>query len=158
MKVLVTGATGFVGSHLVDRLLAAGDEVTALVRSLERAAPLAERGVRLVTGDLHATTALRDAARGQEVVYHVAALVGAVNEDEFLRANREGTAAVQADCLVEVVEPAGSDTFVVTRLGGVEVIARMHADAVIRPGEQAPFAFAMGKAVLFDPETGQRLR
>ena len=79
MKALVTGATGFVGSHLVDRLLAAGDEVTALVRSLERAAPLAERGVRLVTGDLHATTALRDAARGQEVVYHVAALVGAVS-------------------------------------------------------------------------------
>ena len=60
--------------------------------------------------------------------------------------------------LVEVVEPAGSDTFVVTRLGGVEVIARMHADAVVRPGQPAPFAFAMGKAVLFDPETGQRLR
>ncbi len=73
-------------------------------------------------------------------------------------ANRDGAAAVRADCLVEVVEPAGSDTFVVTRLGGVEVIARMHADAVVRPGQPAPFAFAMGKAVLFDPETGQRLR
>ena len=72
--------------------------------------------------------------------------------------NRHSAPAVRADCLVEVVEPAGSDTFVVTRLGGVEVIARMHADAVVRPGQPAPFAFAMGKAVLFDPETGQRLR
>ena len=92
MKALVTGATGFVGSHLVDRLLAAGDEVTALVRSPTKAAGLAERGVRLVQGDLHDLRALADAARGQDVVQHVAALVGAVDEAEFLRANRDGTA------------------------------------------------------------------
>ena len=73
-------------------------------------------------------------------------------------AERDGTATAHADCLVEVVEPAGSDTFVVTRLAGVEVIARMHADADVRPGQMAPFAFAMNKAVLFDPQTGQRLR
>jgi nucleoside-diphosphate-sugar epimerase len=100
MKSLVTGATGFVGSHLVDRLLAAGHEVTALVRSPAKAAGLAERGVRLVAGDLHDERALLEAARGQDVVHHVAALVGAVDEAEFLRANREGTAnlvrAVQA--------------------------------------------------------------
>lgn len=103
MKAMVTGATGFVGGHLVDRLLAAGDEVTALVRSPSRAAPLAGRGVRLVEGDLHASGAIREAARGQDVVYHVAALVGAVDEDEFLRANREGTAnVVQA---MEAVAP-----------------------------------------------------
>ncbi|MFL5521190.1 MAG: NAD-dependent epimerase/dehydratase family protein, partial [Gemmatimonadales bacterium] len=92
MKALVTGATGFVGSHLVDRLLAAGDEVTALVRSPTKAAGLAERGVRLVQGDLHDLRALADAVRGQDVVQHVAALVGAVDEAEFLRANRDGTA------------------------------------------------------------------
>lgn len=94
MKSLVTGATGFVGSHLVDRLLAAGDEVTALVRSPAKARGLAERGVRLVAGDLHDEGALREAVRGQDVVHHVAALVGAVDEAEFLRANREGTANV----------------------------------------------------------------
>lgn len=96
MKAFVTGATGFVGGHLVDRLLAAGDEVTALVRSPAKAAGLAERGVRLVRGDLEARDALREAAAGADVVYHVAALVGAVDEAEFLRANREGTASVVA--------------------------------------------------------------
>ena len=72
-------------------------------------------------------------------------------------ADRSGNAIVHADCLVEVVEPAGSDTFVVTRLADKEVIARMRADADVRPGQLAPFAFAMDKAVLFDPETGKRI-
>ena len=91
MKALVTGATGFVGGHLVDTLLAAGDEVTALVRSPARAAALGARGVRLVQGDLHDTAALRAAVQGQDVIYHSAALVGAPTEAELLEANREGT-------------------------------------------------------------------
>jgi len=72
-------------------------------------------------------------------------------------ADRGSRATVNSDCLVEVVEPAGSDTFAVTRLAGVEVIARMRADADVRPGKMAPFTFNMEKAVLFDPQTHQRL-
>jgi multiple sugar transport system ATP-binding protein len=58
---------------------------------------------------------------------------------------------------VEVVEPAGSDTFVVTRLAGKEVTARMRADADVRAGTRVPFAFNLDKAVLFDPASGLRL-
>ena len=61
------------------------------------------------------------------------------------------------DCHVEVVEPAGADTYVVTHLGGKEVIARMRADADVQPGQTMPFAFNLEKAVLFDPATGRRL-
>lgn len=96
MKALVTGGTGFVGGHLIDRLIAEGDEVTALVRSPAKAGGLAERGVRLVPGDLHDQEAMRRAAAGQDAVYHVAALVGAKDEAEFLRANQEGTANLVA--------------------------------------------------------------
>ncbi|MCB9517814.1 MAG: NAD-dependent epimerase/dehydratase family protein [Gemmatimonadales bacterium] len=103
MKALVTGATGFVGSHVVDRLLARGHEITALVRSAERARPLAERGVRLVIGDLGDEAALRAATEGQDVVHHVAALTGAVDEAAFLAANRDGTAR-----LLRAAEAAGS--------------------------------------------------
>ncbi len=91
---MVTGGTGFVGSHLIDRLLASGHDVTTLVRSPARAAGLEARGVTLVRGDLHDEAAIRAAVRGQNVVYHAAALVAAKDEAEFFRANREGTAIV----------------------------------------------------------------
>ena len=94
MRVFLTGATGFVGGHLVDRLLARGDQVTALVRSPARAQGLAARGVRLVAGDLHDLPALHAGAAEAEVILHVAALTGAVDEAEFLSANRDGTANV----------------------------------------------------------------
>lgn len=94
MKAMVTGGTGFVGRHLVDVLLARGDEVTALARSPAKATGLAERGVRLVTGDLFDLEAIRAAARDADIVYHVAGLVAARNDAEFLSVNRDGTANV----------------------------------------------------------------
>ena len=56
-----------------------------------------------------------------------------------------------------MVEPAGADTYVVTRLGGREVIARMRSDARILPGERVHFAFNMEKAVFFDPVSEARV-
>lgn len=91
MKALVTGATGFVGGHLAEALRQQGAEVTALVRSPAKAAHLGSLGVRTVAGDLHHHPALREAVRGQDVIYHVAGLVAARDEAEFLQGNREGT-------------------------------------------------------------------
>jgi multiple sugar transport system ATP-binding protein len=62
-----------------------------------------------------------------------------------------------ADCLVEVVEPAGADTFVIIRLAGTEVMARLPADARLEAGSAAPFAFDMSRAVFFDPATSLRI-
>jgi nucleoside-diphosphate-sugar epimerase len=96
MKALVTGATGFVGSHLVEALGRGGAEVTALARSAAKAAILREQGVRVVSGDLHDHAALEQAATDQDVIYHVAGVVAARSEAEFLRANQEGTRNVVA--------------------------------------------------------------
>lgn len=96
MNALVTGATGFVGSHLVEALRRAGHEVTALVRSPAKAAPLAGLGVRVAQGDLGDDAGLTRAVAGQDVVFHVAGLTAARNESEFYRVNRDGTAAVVA--------------------------------------------------------------
>ena len=59
--------------------------------------------------------------------------------------------------MIEVVEPAGSDTFAVTHLGGKEVVARLRADASIQPGAETPLAFNLDKAVFFDPATENRI-
>lgn len=61
------------------------------------------------------------------------------------------------DCFVDLVEPAGADTYVVTQLGGKALTARMRADASVRAGETMPFAFNLDKALLFDPASGARL-
>ncbi|MDQ3209495.1 MAG: NAD-dependent epimerase/dehydratase family protein, partial [Gemmatimonadota bacterium] len=58
MKALVTGATGFVGSHLAESLKRRGHEVTALARSSGKAEALASQGARIVPGDLHDMAAL----------------------------------------------------------------------------------------------------
>jgi len=58
---------------------------------------------------------------------------------------------------VIVTEPAGSDTFVTTTLGGRECVARMRADADVAPGRAVTFAINMEKAVVFDPESGTRI-
>lgn len=96
MNVMVTGATGFVGRHLIDALLRRGDQVTALVRSPDKAARLAARGVRLVAGDLVSDEVIRAAVRGQGVVYHVAGLIAARSEAEFLAVNEGGTVRLAA--------------------------------------------------------------
>ena len=132
MKALVTGATGFVGRHLIDALLAAGDSVTALVRSPGKAQGLAGRGVRIAPGDLGSMSALRSAVHDQEVIYHVAGLIAARNEAEFLAVNRDGTAR-----LLEAASDAGRPHIVLVSSlaagGPTERGARLTGDEEPRP-------------------------
>jgi dihydroflavonol-4-reductase len=107
MKALVTGATGFVGSHLAELLGRRGYQVTALARSLSRAEALAGQGVRVVRGDLHDTAALDRAVEGQDIIYHVAGVVAARNEAEFFQGNCDGTRN-----LVAAAERGGKPRFV----------------------------------------------
>ena len=58
---------------------------------------------------------------------------------------------------VEITEPAGSDTFVVTQFGGKEVTGRFRADVDVKAGDTFPFAINMEKAVAFDPKTEERI-
>ncbi|MBV8950629.1 MAG: NAD-dependent epimerase/dehydratase family protein [Actinobacteria bacterium] len=71
-RVLVTGATGFLGASLVQRLVRDGVCVRALVRSREKASQLAADGVEVVVGDIADERAVASAVDGVEVVFHLA--------------------------------------------------------------------------------------
>lgn len=73
VNVLVTGATGFVGSAIAARLLAEGDTVHVLARDRARAKPLAALGARVFTGSIGDPNEIADAARGCKLVVHAAA-------------------------------------------------------------------------------------
>ena len=95
MRHFVTGATGFVGSHLTDALLARGDDVVALVRNLAKASRVfTGRQPQIVQGDLDDPRALRRAVEGADVVFHVAGLTSARRDSQFFAVNRDGTRRV----------------------------------------------------------------
>jgi nucleoside-diphosphate-sugar epimerase len=98
VRALVTGATGLVGYHIVERLLADGWDTRALVRTPESAADLRDRGVELRQGDVLDAASLAAALRGCDVLFHAAAAVSPRGGWEaFRRTNIEGTStAIEA--------------------------------------------------------------
>jgi nucleoside-diphosphate-sugar epimerase len=88
-KVLITGATGFIGSHLVDFLLAKGEKVRVLARP-NGGKPKPRENLEVFAAPL-TTDGLSRAADGCSVVYHLAGITRASSEAEFMWANAEGT-------------------------------------------------------------------
>lgn len=88
---LVTGATGFVGSHVAEALIARGDTVRTIARSSSDTSLMEKLGVTIVRGDLTDAAAIREAAAGVDVVIHCGAKVGDWGHvDEYRKVNVEG--------------------------------------------------------------------
>ncbi len=92
-RVAITGATGFVGSHLLERLR--GRDVACLARSPQA---LAGSECRVIEGTIADTAALEALVAGADIVFHAAGLIAARSEAEFLAVNRDGTMAVSEAC------------------------------------------------------------
>jgi nucleoside-diphosphate-sugar epimerase len=89
---LVTGSTGFLGSHLVERLRAGGHRVRALARNPNKARVLTHMGAEVVCGDITSHESVVSAVRGVDVIFHAAALVTHwAPWSEFLAATVRGT-------------------------------------------------------------------
>ena len=104
-----------------------------------------EAGETLVLNDA------RDLSLPQDVI------LGLRPEDIAEAGFRAGAGVQEAECLVDMVEPAGADTYVVSELGGKQVTARLHAETSARAGKMLNLAFDMSKVSYFAKETGERL-
>ncbi len=91
LKVLVTGGTGFVGTHLVNRLLHRGHAVAVLARSPEKTRNRYNRPVEAVEGDVLDTASLAAAAAGREALVHLVGIIHEKGDQTFDRMHREAT-------------------------------------------------------------------
>ncbi|MFD9907743.1 NAD-dependent epimerase/dehydratase family protein [Streptomyces sp. NPDC059063] len=153
MRVLVTGGAGFIGTHIVDALLARGHEVVSydvVLASAHQGPPRAARpGERLVVGDVRDEDAVADALRGVDAVCHQAAMVGLgkdfADAPAYVGCNDLGTAvllAALARAGVRELVLAGS---MVVYGEGRYACAR---HGVVRPGPRAEQDLAAGR---FEP-------
>ncbi len=106
MKVLVTGATGFLGGHLIAKLVQQGDEVRALARKTSKLDHLLQHQVEVVHGDLKDGASLKHAVKGVDIVYHLGAATSGVWEDY-----QEGTVK-GTERMLELALEAGVKRFV----------------------------------------------
>ncbi|MCP3417912.1 SDR family NAD(P)-dependent oxidoreductase [Bradyrhizobium brasilense] len=102
-KVVVTGAGGFIGSHLTEALAKAGAEVTAMIRyssssawgNLEDLPPDLKSSIRVVAGNIEDPEFVRQTVQGHDIVFHLAALIAIpysyVAPRSYVRTNIEGT-------------------------------------------------------------------
>jgi dihydroflavonol-4-reductase len=93
MKCFLTGATGFLGSHVARQLLARGAELRLLVRATSRLDNIADLVAEHITGDLRDPDSLKQGMEGCEFVFHVAAdyRLWSLNHQELYDSNVEGT-------------------------------------------------------------------
>jgi UDP-glucose 4-epimerase len=112
MKILITGATGKVGSRLTRRLARRGDHVRALVRDPARAADLRDDGIELITGDLLDTDSLAAAVRSVDAVVHCAAFFRGATPEQAHAVNDLGTRH-----LADAARAASVGRFVFTSTG-----------------------------------------
>ncbi len=126
-SVAVTGATGFVGQGVVSRLLAAGHQVSVLVRDPTKAT--FSKDVRVVRGDVNNAVALQMLLYGADVVIHVAGVVSAVTRQHYFTTNVDGTKAVLAEAEAQGVKRFVNVSSLAAREPGLNAYAASKAAA-----------------------------
>lgn len=107
MKTLITGATGFIGKHLVKTLVEQGRNVKCLVRKTSDRQYLEKLGVELFYGDLLNRNSIKNIAKGVNIVHHLAGEVYSPRSDNYFKINVEGTKN-----LLEACRPGNIERFI----------------------------------------------
>jgi dihydroflavonol-4-reductase len=135
-SVLVTGATGFIGARLVERLLERGDRVACLVRKTSDTTRLEGLGVERRVGSLGDDASLSAALEGVDAVYHLAGMVHGRRLEDFLEVNAEGAERL---CRAAAAMPTPPVVLLVSSLAatGPSLPGQPHNEATI----PAPVSF-----------------
>src|SRR5207237_10488426 len=122
MTTLVTGAAGFLGSHVARQLVARGDDVRVLLRASSTNRAIADLSLEYVTGDLRDPSSLDRALKGVKRVFHVAAdyRMWAKRSKDIYESNVGG-----AKNLLVVAESAGVEQFIYTSTVAPITVGRM---------------------------------
>jgi nucleoside-diphosphate-sugar epimerase len=104
VKTLVTGASGFIGKHLVRTLVEQGRDVRCLVRKTSDTQYLKDLGAELFYGDLLDKDSLKDIAKDVNIVYHLAGEIYSDRNKDFYRVNFSGTRNLVEVCRPEKVK------------------------------------------------------
>ena len=88
--IAITGATGFIGSALIERLIATGRHIQALVRPASAHKQPVNGAVQWIKGDLDNSDSLRQLVHGAEVIIHCAGIVRSATREQFNRVNVDG--------------------------------------------------------------------
>src|SRR5690348_13452841 len=91
MRVLVTGATGFVGSHTAEHLLSQGHQVRALARPSSNLVWLEGKPIEVVNGNMLDPSSLKAAMEGIDAIIHIAGATAARTKQAFFEANQLAT-------------------------------------------------------------------
>lgn len=126
-KVLITGAEGFIGSHLTEMLVEQGADVTALVQYnsfnnwgwIDSFDEKIKNQIKIITGDIREYDNVKRMVKGQDVVFHLAALIAIpysyLSPMAYIRTNVEGTANVLEACrdydVEKIVHTSTSETY-----------------------------------------------
>lgn len=96
---MVTGATGFIGSHLVESLLQRGDQVRCLIRKTSDLKWLRNLPIEWANGDCNDKASLKEAVKGVDQIFHLAGVTKAVKEEIYIKVNAIGTENLIHACL-----------------------------------------------------------
>jgi nucleoside-diphosphate-sugar epimerase len=104
-SILVTGANGFIGTHLVETLLARNEPVAALVRNPASAARFERSAAQIVRGDVTDLESIRRAVAGRSAVFHLAGVTKTLRAKTFFEVNCRGVAHLARACAEQSAPP-----------------------------------------------------